>query len=278
MLELRRTSYSYRKGDYALKNATASIGPGISLVIGPNGAGKTTLFRILAGMLVPQSGQCLFDDVSTSDELPSLRERIFYLPDDAVMPQTTINEMARRHGVFYPTFSAERLSDNLAAFDMDGNEKLSGMSTGMRKKANVAYALSLGVDLLLLDEPANGLDISSQKILNKLIARNISDTGYIVIATHMIHEMRNMFDNVVVLDRGRVVLSGSTDSILNRWAFVVSDIRPANALYCEQGIDGYHSVVPNTEGINSSIDFTLLYSMLCTNPPIFNDDTFRNNN
>lgn len=276
MLELRRISYSYRKDDYALKNATAAIGPGISLVIGPNGAGKTTLFRILAGMLVPQSGLSTFEDVSTSEELPSLRERIFYLPDDAVMPQTTINEMARRHGVFYPTFSAERLSDNLAAFDMDGNEKLSGMSTGMRKKANVAYALSLGVDLLLLDEPANGLDISSQKTLNKLIARNISDNGYIIIATHMIYEMRNMFDNVVVLDKGRVVLSGSTDSILTRWAFVVSDTRPTNALYSEQNIDGYHSVVPNTDGIRSSIDFTLLYSMLCTNPPIFNDDTFRN--
>ena len=76
MLDLRRLSYSYRKDDYALKNATATIGPGISLVIGPNGAGKTTMFRILAGMLVPQSGQCLFDDVSTSEELRSLHERM----------------------------------------------------------------------------------------------------------------------------------------------------------------------------------------------------------
>lgn len=187
MIELKRISYSYQKNSNALINATASIGPGISLVIGPNGAGKTTLFRIMAGMLVPGSGECNFDGVSMSSELPSLRQRIFYLPDDAVIPQITVNEMARRQGIFYPGFSAERLAENLAAFGMDGNEKLSGMSTGMRKKANVAYALSLGADVLLLDEPANGLDISSQKILNKLIARNIREDGYIIIATHMIH-------------------------------------------------------------------------------------------
>ncbi len=272
MIELKRISYSYRKDFFALKNASASIGPGISLVIGPNGAGKTTLFRILAGMLVPNTGESTFDEVSTSCELPSLRQRIFYLPDDAVMPQSTINEMASHHAVFYPGFSRDRLGENLEAFDMTGEEKLSAMSTGQRKKANVAYALSLGVDVLLLDEPANGLDISSQKILNRLIARNISEEGYIIIATHMVHEMRNMFDNVVVLNEGRVMLSETTDEILRRWAFVVSDSRPAKALYGEQSVDGYHSIVPNADGIDSTIDFSLLYSMLCGNPPMFNQD------
>lgn len=272
MIELKRLSYSYRKDIFALKNASATIGPGISLVVGPNGAGKTTLFRILAGMLVPNTGESTFDEISTSCELPSLRQRIFYLPDDAVMPQSTINEMACHHAVFYPGFSQDRLGENLEAFDMTGEEKLSAMSTGQRKKANVAYALSLGVDVLLLDEPANGLDISSQKILNRLIARNISDEGYIIIATHMVHEMRNMFDNVVVLNEGRVMLSETTDEILRRWAFIVSDSRPAKALYGEQSVDGYHSIVPNADGIDSTIDFSLLYSMLCGNPPMFNPD------
>ncbi len=274
MIDLKRISFSYGKDNFALKNATASIVPGISLVIGPNGAGKTTLFRILAGMLVPTSGEGTLDGVSTSCEQPSLRRRIFYLPDDAVMPQTTINKMAGHHAVFYPGFSYEKLAENLEAFEMTGDERISGMSTGMRKKANVAYALSLGVDVLLLDEPANGLDITSQKILNKLIARNIADDAYIIIATHMIHEMRNMFDNVIVLNHGRVMLSESTDDILRRWAFIVSDSRPANALFGEQNVDGYHSIIPNTEGIDSTIDFSLLYSMLCSAPPMFNSEYF----
>lgn len=274
MIDLKRVSFSYRKDIFALKNASASISPGISLVIGPNGAGKTTLFKILAGMLVPSTGVSTLDDVSTSSEVPSLRERIFFLPDDAVIPQTTINMMARHHAVFYPGFSKDRLAENLAAFDMTGEEKISNMSTGMRKKANVAYALSLGVDVLLLDEPANGLDITSQKTLNRLIARNISEDGYIIIATHQIYEMRNMFDNVVVLNQGRVILSESTDEILRRWAFTVSDSRPADALYGEQSVDGYHSVIPNRDGIDSTIDFTLLYSMLCNTPPAFNPDNF----
>lgn len=272
MIELKRISYSYRKDTFALKNASATIAPGISLVIGPNGAGKTTLFRILAGMLLPATGECTFDDVYTSSEQPSLRQRIFYLPDDVLMPQNTINDMARRHSVFYPGFSPDRLGENLEAFDMTGDERISTMSTGQRKKANVAYALSLGVDVLLLDEPANGLDISSQKILNKLIARSISDDGYIIIATHMIHEMRNMFDNVVVLNQGRVILSETTEEILRRWAFIVSDSRPPHALFGEQNVDGFHSVISNTEGIDSSIDFSLLYSMLCSNPPVFNTE------
>ena len=264
MITLDNISFSYRKGALALDGASAEIGPGIHLLLGPNGAGKTTLLKVASGLLKPRQGECLIDGRDVAGRLPSVMAKVLYVDDNCMFPLASVNEMARRHAPFYPAFSPGRLAANLEAFGLTGDEKFADMSLGARKKANVAYALSLGVEVLLLDEPANGMDISSKKVLNKVVASSLADDQTVIIATHTVHEMRNLFDGVVLIDRGRVAMCRMAEEITSRYAFVVSPQPVEGAIYSESGIEGHHCMIINREGIETPIDYELLYgAMAC---------------
>lgn len=262
MITLDNICFSYRKGVFALKGASAEIGSGIHLMLGPNGAGKTTLLKVMCGLLQPQQGECLIDGEVVGARMPSVLDKVFYLDDNCLFPLSTINEMASRHAPFYPTFSPEQLAANLEAFGLTGEEKFSDMSLGARKKANVSYALALGTEVLLLDEPANGMDISSKKVLNKVIASSMREGQTIIIATHTVHDMRNLFDGVVLIDHGRVAMCMLADEITARYAFVLSPQPLEGALYTESGIEGHHCMILNEDGIETPIDYELLYGAM----------------
>lgn len=169
MIVLNNLTYRYRKGAEALTDVSASIGPGIHLLLGENGAGKTTLLHVMAGLLYPSSGECLIDGEDASRRLPSELSRMFFLGDNMPFPAKTINEMSRIHAVFYPGFDPVQLQENLKSFGLTGDEPIAKMSLGNRHKSQVAYALALRTDILLLDEPANGLDISAKQALQSML-------------------------------------------------------------------------------------------------------------
>lgn len=258
-IEIKDISFSYGKGRPVLIQASATLRPGINLLMGPNGTGKTTLLKIMSGMLQPQSGRCLIDHQDISLRRPEALRRVFYLADETQMPLPTIADMARLHAPFYPNFSEKRLWENLEDFHMTGTEKLAQMSLGSRRKANIAYALSLGVDALYLDEPANGLDILAKKTLNKMIARCMTDDNIVVIATHTVLEMEHLFDAVTFIDHGALPLSASVEDITSRLAFVTTDHPAPGAIYSEPGVGGYRSIVRNFDGIESQIDYVLMF-------------------
>lgn len=266
-IQLKDITFAYGKGRPVLIQACATLRPGINLLMGPNGTGKTTLLKIMAGMLQPQSGECLIDGQDASLRLPETLRRVFYLADETQMPLPTIADMARLHAPFYPRFSEKRLWENLADFQMDGTEPLARMSLGSRRKANLAYALSLGVDALYLDEPANGLDILAKKTLNKMIARSMTDDNIVVIATHTVGEMEHLFDAVTFIDHGELPLSASVEDITSRLAFVSSDRPAPGAIYSEPGVGGYRSIVRNADGIESQIDYVLMFVAMAQGNP-----------
>lgn len=266
MIELKDIAFSYSKRMPALTGVSARIGAGINLLLGPNGAGKTTLMKVMCGLLQPSSGQCLIDGADISARKPSTLSEVFYLADDCLLPLESVSEMALRHAVFYPDFSMELLKANLSAFDMTGDEKFKDMSLGSRKKANVAYALSLRPKLLLLDEPANGMDISSKKILARVIASSLGDEQTMLVATHVVHDLQNLFDSVTVLRGGMVAMSESVESLASKYAFVVTEQLPPNAIYSERVLNGFHCILPNDGTIESHIDYELLYGCITSRP------------
>ncbi len=263
MIKLEDITFSYRRGVPALIDATAEIGAGINLLLGPNGSGKTTLLKILATTLMPEQGTYQMDGAQMDKRTPSDLSKLFFLSEDEKFPLNTINDMVVRHACFYPTFSIAALRNNLAAYNMSGDEKLSDMSLGQRKKANVAYALALGTDLLMLDEPANGMDIGSKKIFNQLLASNYRDGQIVIIATHTVHDMKNLFDGVIMLNQGHIELCASVERITRRLAFVISSALPPQALYKESDLQGYRAIVINEMAEEeTNIDYELLYAAL----------------
>lgn len=262
MLKIEDITFGYRKGQKALIDVSAEFGAGIHLLLGPNGAGKTTLFRIIAGLLTPQKGECLYGKEATLYHSPHAIKEIFLLTDDCKFPLNNINEMAKLHAPFYPNFSKDFLGDALWAFGMTGEERLSDLSLGNRHKAQVAYALALGTKVLMLDEPANGLDMTSKKKLTTLLNRamDVDEQRCIVIATHTVQEMRNLFESVTILNHGRIVLNDSISKITERLAFINDNHPHIDALYYENSIEGPTQIVPNDGRCETSVDFSLLFA------------------
>jgi len=270
-MEITFTDLSFRYGGkrspLALDGINAVIGPGIHLLLGENGAGKTTLLHLIDGLLFPGSGKCLIDGGPTQYRLPSVLSKVFYLGAGMPLPAATIGQLAEVHGQFYPTLSTEMLDENLRDFGLDPTQKLDNMSMGTRQKAAVAYALALRTNILLLDEPATGLSIRSKQKLLRMLARCIEPEQTVIIATHNIADMQNLYESLMVLDHGRLMLSMPTDEILQRIAFVRTTGSPVDgALYSTTSIDGRHSIVANDGSIDSEIDYQLLYSALHHDP------------
>lgn len=262
MIEFNNLTYSYHRGAVAINDASAVVSPGIHLLLGENGAGKTTLLRLIAGLLIPQGGSCTIDGEDVKLRLPSTLQRTFFLPDTIELPTKSINQFAKIHSRFYPNFSKETLRENLNEFGFTGDEEFARLSLGMRHKAIVAYAISLHVDVLLLDEPANGLDITSKKSLRAMLARNTDETQTVIVSTHTVSDLKELYDGLIVLSHGKLLLCRQSWEISERVACIDTPIPPAERLFMEQGLGIFHSLIINEEELTTDLNYHLLYSAL----------------
>lgn len=262
-MKIELTNLSLRYGrTVALDNISATINPGIHLLLGENGAGKSSLLHVIDGLRFPSEGKCLIDGGATRLRLPSIQSKVFYLEAVMALPARSISELVKVHAQFYPSFSSALLDRNLAAFNIDASTRFSAMSMGTRQKATVAYALALRTPVLLLDEPATGLDISSVRELRKLMAHCIEPEQTVIVATHHIHDLENLYDSVLMLRFGRLVMNMPADDIVGKFAFISSPTKPEDALFSISALGGYRSIVPNSGRDFTKIDYELLYLAL----------------
>lgn len=264
MIELKNLEFSYTGNGFpALSGVTADIEPGIHLLAGENGAGKTTLLHIIAGVARPDAGECLIDGLPADSDIPSDMGRAFLLEENMYFPARTIRQFARRHSRFYPEFSHEQFDANLAAFGLSGDEKLSSLSLGNRKKTQLAYVLALGVQVLLLDEPTNALDIQSKEVLRKMMATSLRDGQTIIVATHTVTELESLFDGAILISKAHLLFAGTEDFVTSRLAFTVDRMALPDSLYSEIQVGRVLniSVVPDGDD-PTRVDWRLLYSAL----------------
>lgn len=263
MIELKQIEFSYRKQVApALTSINAVIGPGVHLLAGENGAGKTTLLHLIAGVATPQKGEVLIEGTSPTSGKPSDKGRTFLVEEGMSLPGKTIRVFSHLHSRFYPQFSAEAFTANLAAFGLSGDEVMKSQSLGNRKKAQLAYALALGVDVLLLDEPTNALDIESKATLKRLIASNITEGQTVIVSTHTVSELENLFEGALMLTRSRLVFAGTGDAVTSRLAFRVTRTPVAGALYSEIHPGRVLGIYPVDEDEETRVDWRLFYSAL----------------
>lgn len=263
MIELKDIEFSYRKkGKPALTAVTAVIEPGVHLLAGENGAGKTTLLHLIAGLSRPQHGEVLIDGKSPASDNPSDMGHTFLLEEGMMLPGKTIRGFAHLHSRFYPTFSAEAFTANLAAFGLSGDEPMKSLSLGNRKKAQLSYALALNVDILLLDEPTNALDIESKATLRRLIASNSSEHQTIIVSTHTVSELENLFDGAVMLTRSRLLFAGTEDAVSSQLSFRVTRAPEPGALYSETQPGRVLSISEASDCDETRVDWRLFYSAL----------------
>ena len=263
MIELNNLTFSYtKKGTPALLGLEGRIEPGIHLLAGENGAGKTTLLHLLAGAAIPSGGTVRINGINPASDSPNEKGKTFLLEENTIFPLKTIRKFAEHHSPFYPNFANKRFCDNLHAFGLTGDEPIKSLSLGTSKKALLAYSLALGVDTLLLDEPTNALDIESKETLKTLIAENISEHQTLIVATHTVSELENLFDGALMMRGGHLLWSGTGDEATERLAFEKTRMPDPEAVYSESRLGYYHSILPAIEGEPTNVDWRLLYSAL----------------
>ena len=263
MISLSNLNYVYKKGAVAIKNANGSIGAGIYLLLGENGAGKTTLMHLISGLLCPTSGSCDLDGEAPSQRKPSVMRRIFFLGDNMGFPARSINEMVKIHAVFYPNFDAALLKEYLGRFGMTGDEHIDKLSLGNRHKAQTAYALALNAEVTLLDEPANGLDITARQQLQTLLAESDNEKRTVIISTHTVSDFEALFDGIIMMHKGELFFALTCEAIMSKLAFVSSDTPPiVTPLYSERRINTFNYIIPADGEYYSDLDYLLLYNAM----------------
>lgn len=200
----------------ALSDLTFDIGPGVTALLGPNGAGKSTLFRILCGLANPSQGTVrIFGEDPRAN--PALTRRIGIAPQqERLFERQTIMEFvslaATLHGLPNPTEAALRAIEDV---EMDAGDPrpLGAYSKGMRQRVKLAQAIVNDPDLLVLDEPLEGLD-PRQRLRSIELFRRLGEAGRtVVVSSHVLEEVERFGSNILVITQGRLVAEGPFSAI-----------------------------------------------------------------
>jgi ABC-2 type transport system ATP-binding protein len=188
-------------------------------LIGRNGAGKTTTLRLLMGLLHATKGSARVLGCELRNARPADRARVSYVSQAQQLPSwMTLGELCRCAATFYPNWD-QGFAEGLARrWHLDANRPVSRSSGGEQRKAAILLALAPRPEVLLLDEPAAGLDpISRRELIEELIELLSRDNGCTVLfCTHILSDLERIAESVGILDRGRLLMSGRLDELQNR--------------------------------------------------------------
>lgn len=273
MLEIKGLSFGYGQQQQLFANLDLALpAGGICGLLGKNGAGKTTLLKIIAGLVFPDSGSCQVQGLVPQQRRPSFLANIFIIPEDLYLPALTLHEYLKCYASFYPRFEQQAFDRYLEIFDIPRNKILTTLSHGQKKKFLIAFGLATNCQLLIMDEPSNGLDIPSKAQFRKLLASVITEDKLIIISTHQVHDIENIIDTLVILDDGKILLNQCLNAITDKLAFVhtkTSDDVGA-ALYMEHGFGGYIAVIKNENEQDTQINLEVFFNAMLAKPQDIN--------
>lgn len=184
-------------------------------LLGPNGSGKTTLLKILAGLYTSYEGKVFIDGQHPGAKT---KAKVSYLPDRlSYSLKQTPKEIKEIYETFFDDFEGKRFDALMEQFELSQDTPFKEMSKGMVDKVQVSFVMSRRARLYLLDEPLGGVDVAARDRVLDTILENFDPGSTIIVATHLISEIERLFDSVVVLKRGKVIMNGGCDDVRARY-------------------------------------------------------------
>lgn len=230
VISLKSVKKSY--GDFTLGPVDLEIEPGyVVAVVGPNGSGKSTLFRMLMSLVQPDSGDVrIFGGGYPDDEVP-IKRRIGYVPERAVghdeMSAKTLGGFVSH---WYPTWDSEAYEALMGRSGIDPNKRYRNLSKGMQRRLSFAVAASTGAELLVLDEPTDGVDPFARREMLEDISGFMQDgEKTVLLATHVMEEVRRIADYVAFLVDGDFLGLYEKDALTESWKTLWVDGEPDGA-------------------------------------------------
>ena len=199
----------------ALQNLNLTLGQGrIVGLLGPNGSGKTTLIKLLNGLIQPSTGQILLDGEKPG---PESKRRISYLPDKSYLnSQMTVEQLVDLFADFYTDFNVEKVNNLLKDLNIPVQKKLKTLSKGTQEKVQLALVMSREAEVYCLDEPIGGVDPVARDYILQTIISQYNRDALVIISTHLIYDVENVLDDVVMIKNGSIFLYDSVENIRER--------------------------------------------------------------
>jgi ABC-2 type transport system ATP-binding protein len=214
MIEIRHVRKQFDEVE-AVNNVSLHIHQGsIYGLLGSNGAGKTTLLKMMAGIYKQDAGEIVIGGESVFENV-HVKQRTIFLPDALYFfPHTTIQQMAQFYKNVYPAWNEERFHKLQELFPIDRNKKIHRMSKGMQRQAAFWLAFAAMPDVLILDEPLDGLDaVMRQKVKNLLVQDVAERNMTVVISSHNLREVEDLCDHVGIMHHGELLLEKELDDL-----------------------------------------------------------------
>ncbi|MDL2308030.1 ABC transporter ATP-binding protein [Bacteroidales bacterium OttesenSCG-928-C03] len=269
MINLKNINFGYSKKWMLFQDLNLELTPGhIYGLLGKNGAGKTTLLKIMSGLCFPQSGVPLIMGLRAEKRYPEVLSNLYFVPEELYTPHLKLANYVKVYAPFYPNFNHQQLEHYLKEFEIDFVDGyIDKLSHGQKKKIHIAFALATNSQVLIMDEPTNGLDIPSKTIFRRIMASVANEDRLIIISTHQVRDLHSLIDSVIVLDNGEIIFNASNDEIINKLVFKIADDQDDSTgnLYEEDSIRGKMVVRENTECEESKLDIELFFNSVIHN-------------
>ena len=222
LLEIKDLNKSF-DNKKVLKDVNVSISKGkIIGLLGKNGAGKTTLIKLINDLLTPTSGEILVKGNKIGVESKKV---ISYLPERTYLnKQMTVAEVIDFFEDFYDNFDSKKARKLLKDLDLDVNQKLAKMSKGMQEKVQLVLVMARNADLYILDEPLGGVDPATRDYILDTILSNFNEGASVIISTHLISDIERILDEVIFIDKGKIILQSEADKLRKKEKASIDEI------------------------------------------------------
>lgn len=211
MLQFDHVTKKYR-GVTAVSDLSLTLPEGeITALLGPNGSGKSTLMKLAAGLTRPTSGEILFQGQKLTDRS---KAHIAYMPTEPYFySYMTWESAGHYYRDFFADFSEDRFIELLASFHLDPKRKIAKLSSGMTAKGKIALTLARRADVILFDEPLNGVDIVARDQILDALRTAHSPAQSFLISSHLVEAITPLCSEVFYIKKGSVVRSGKTGEV-----------------------------------------------------------------
>lgn len=196
----------------AVDSATVTLEPGrIYGLLGPNGSGKSTFMKLAAGLVHPTSGEIRIMDEPISE---LSRAHVVYMPTEAYFyGYMTVRQVGQFHTDFYADFSADSYQRLVTGMGLDMDMKVSSLSSGMSAKLKLAAAAARSAQIIMLDEPLNGIDLIARDVIMSTIIQIANENNTILLSSHLIDVMESLLDEVIFIKQGRIAMQGNAEAL-----------------------------------------------------------------
>ncbi len=191
-------------------------------LLGKNGQGKTTLIKLINDLLTPTSGEILIEGKHPGVESKKI---ISYLPERTYLDkEMKIIDTLNYFNEFYDNFDIKKAKKLLKDLDLDINSKISKMSKGMQEKLQLILVMSRDADLYILDEPLGGVDPATRDYILDTILSNFKEGSSVIISTHLISDIERILDEVIFIDKGKIILTAPADELRKKEKSSIDEI------------------------------------------------------